>query len=417
MPQESHKSRNRLSGALADEIVRRYIFKLHPTRQQADTLHEHRRMFAQLWNALKQRHEDTYRHTREKTGAGKTLSYFDLTNEITELRHKCPEWARLTVVSARRVAKHLTEAYAAFFHRLAKGDGAAGYPRWQSAERATTIPLGTMAKTGWRIDRRTDNPHSWLLYYGPLCDMRDRTTWMHARGWLPGDVKDWRNADIIFRDGAWWLSVCVCMAEGRRAPGRETLAIRFGALGALAEVNGVKQTPDALLRLRGLADLLDELKSERDLRWPRHKKRSDQEQSDFREACEEIRRLECRIRRGRADALHVWSAHIVERAATLTIEMPRVSKHTRTPRGDAKQWGAEVQTVSALNRDVRFYAPAMAAAMLQYKAAEATIPCEVKMIEAPEIAIGAELKQSRQILRRAARTIRKAGDDGLSISA
>lgn len=414
---------------------RRYIFKLHPTAAQAAVLHEHRKMMADLWNALKQRREDVY--SREH----KSLTFFDLTNEITELRHQCPEWAAIPAITAHRVAKRLTDAYAAFFRRVKAGQSP-GYPRWQRREQATTISLGTMGKTGWRIEQRSDNPVSWSLHYGGVSNVRDRATWIHARGRIPTrrdsessnrtpnrlggntesssesrrvnlasntiNVTDWRNADIIWRDGNWWLSVCVEI-ESRREPGRFPVTVSFDLIDDFARVNGIAETPKELIYALAIQDDIDRLKSERDTRWPRGRKLSDDERTDLAEANLEISSLSAFVARKRRNAIHVWSAGIVARASDLTIIAPPVVRDVvKTPRGDEKRWGAAVETVSGLNRHVLSQAPATAIQLLRYKAEEAGIRCDVVSDDAPKIAVGGDLVTAGKELRRARRQIRRA---------
>lgn len=389
--------------------MRRYLFKLYPTREQADILHEHRKMCADLWNACKQRREDVYR--REK----RSLTFFDLTNEITELRHECPEWAAVPAVTAHRVAKWLTDAYAAFFRRCKSGE-APGYPQWRARARSTTIPLGTMAKTGWTLRQRTDNPLSWSLHYGPCSRVRDPKTWIHARGCLPAEAIDWRNGDIIWRDDCWWLSICVEM-KPRRVAGREALTIELDLIDEFARVTtpgppGVQRerssTPEDLTRAKVLQDQKDELQSAFDLKWPRGKRRSDEEQIEFLEARREISQLAAYIARIRKNALHVWSARIVAQASDLTVKAPPVKQMTKTPRGDAKNWGANVEIVAEINKNTLSSAPATAIAMLQYKAEEAGIRCDIVEDEAPAIAVGSDLVHAGKELRSARRKMKEA---------
>ncbi len=402
--------------------TRRYLFKLYPTPAQASILHEQRKMMADLWNALKQRREDVYR--RE----GKSLSFFDLTNEITTLRHECPEWAVVPAVTAHRVAKHLTESYQAFFRRLKAGE-APGYPRWRRRETATTIPLGTMCKTGWYFERRDDNPFSWRLHYKSVTDVRDRTTWIHARGRIPahserrlGDdsesvrllrargsaaISSWRNADIIWRDKYWWLSICVDI-EPRRQPGRFPTTISFDLLDGFALVNGITETPEELIDALALQTDVDRLKSDRDLEFPRGKKLSDDERERLGWANDEIAALSATVARKRRNALHVWSCRVVSRASDLTIVAPPVRQVTKTPRGDEKQWGAQVETVSGLNRNILSQAPAAAVQMLQYKAQEAGIRVDIITDNNPKIAVGGDLVSAGKQLRRQRREARKA---------
>jgi hypothetical protein len=96
----------------------------------------------------------------------------------------------------------------------------------------------------------------------------------------------------------------------------------------------------------------------------------------------------------------------------LTVVAPPIKDHTKTPRGDEKEWGAAVKTVSTLNRSTLSYAPAMAVQMLQYKAAEAGIRCDVVTDEAPEIAVGSDIVATTKTLRRA----RRSGDGSVVTS-
>jgi len=396
--------------------TRRYQFKLYPTAAQAALLHEQRLMMAALWNALKQRIEDTYR--REK----RMLSFFDLTNEITELRHECPEWVAVPAVTAHRVAKVLTESYAAFFRRLKAGEDP-GHPGWRSRRNASGIPLGTMCKTGWRIEQRTDNPKSWRLHYGSVTDVRKPETWIHARGSRYADtaredqgklhaVESWRNADILWRGNTWWLSVCVDRpgSPGKKREAWEKLRIEFDLLDCFARVNGSPHSAFATRHaehIDALEDEIDQRKSERDQRWPRTKRRDDAEQADFVEANIEISRLYARVKRIRSNALHVWTSSIVRDASNITIVTPRLRENIRTPRGDERRWGAEVETVSLLNRHTLHQAPGIATAMLKYKAEEKGIRCDVVMEEAPNIAVGPDLVLSGKEQRRARRAVRR----------
>jgi transposase len=424
-------------------ITRRYQFKLYPTAGQAAVLHEQRLMMADLWNALRQRIEDTYRRERHM------LSFFDLTNEITELRHECPEWRKVPAITAHRVAKVLTESYAAFFRRLKVGE-APGYPGWRSRRNATGIPLGTMGKTGWRIEQRADNPKSWRLHYGSVTDIRHPETWIHARGSrYAGTVREdrgklcrietWRNADILWRGNMWWLSICV----DRIADSAETesntcsqrsesvgvspiggspqsdsdlgtglpVRIEFDLIDCFAHVNGLPQWPfnNRFAQHIGRIEAdIDYLKSERDQRWPKGKRRSDSEHVEFVAANREIRGLYARVKRIRANAMHVWTSAIVRSASDITIMAPKLKNNVKTPRGTERQWGAEVSTVSTLNRHTLSQAPGMAIAMINYKAEQRGIRCDVVTDDSPLIAVGQELVTAGKQRRRAQRVVKMA---------
>jgi hypothetical protein len=217
------------------------------------------------------------------------------------------------------------------------------------------------------------------------------------------NVVAFKNADVLWRDNKWWFSICVEMPP-RRERGTEKLTVELDGLDCLARVAGEPETPEGLLRAHDLTEIIDELKSERDQRWPRRSPRD----PDWVEANQEISSLSARSARIRRDALHVWSTRLVSRAKDLTVITPRVSDHVVSPHGDEKQWGAATDTVSKINRNVLSMAPAAAVAMLTYKAEEAGIRCDIVEDEAPAIAIGSVLVDTGRKLRNAARKIRKA---------
>jgi hypothetical protein len=106
--------------------------------------------------------------------------------------------------------------------------------------------------------------------------------------------------------------------------------------------------------------------------------------------------------------LHTWTARIIEAASAITIVAPASIKAvTKSGRGDAKEWGANVETAAAVNRAALRQAPGMAIEMLKYKAAEAGIKCDVILDNQPTIAVGGELVAAGKTLRRARRILRK----------
>jgi transposase len=397
-------------------VFRRYIFQIYPSEEQKRQLHIQRRMMAQLWNAFLQRHEDIWRRTKGQRGVlhsedKASYSFFDMTNEVTQLRHECPEWAALSVWSPHRIAKSMDEAFSAFYRRARAGAGArAGYPRYQRSEDGRRIPhvhnpiaiqgvKKSSSGSGCRLEpvserKRTQN---WRLTLKGVSGL------IHARGRLPLDNVICKNADVLWRDNKWWFSICVEMPP-RREPGTEKLTVELDGLDCLARVAGEPETPEGLLRAHDLTEIIDELKSERDQRWPRRSPRD----PDWVEANQEINSLSARSARIRRDALHVWSTRLASRARDLTIITPRVSDHVVSPHGDEKQWGAATDTVSKINRNVLSMAPAAAVAMLTYKAEEAGIRCDIVEDEAPAIAIGSVLVDAGRKLRNTARKIRKA---------
>jgi hypothetical protein len=114
--------------------LRRYLFKLYATRQQAAQLREQRLMVADLRNGLLERIETVYR--RE----GRFLSAYELGHEITALRRECPEWRVPPAHTLLAVADNLKKAFKAFFRRVKAGEERPGYPQYKSNDRPIRSP-------------------------------------------------------------------------------------------------------------------------------------------------------------------------------------------------------------------------------------------------------------------------------------
>jgi putative transposase len=413
-----HPARRVNSGRTNQAVVRRYAFALYPTVAQSELLHEHRRMMADLWNAFKQRYEDVHRRNSQKAKEDRrSLTFFDLTLEITELRRQCPEWRAMPAVTLHRVAKQLIDAFQAFFRRCRSG-GAPGYPRWRVRDKNTSIPLGTgtrdvrgnkMWKTGWRFLQRPANPRSWSFYYG-VADLKDRMTWIHARGRFPTDVNEFNNGDVIWRDGKWHLSLCVEQC-GVRWPGQEPVVVRLDLIDCFALVNDAPVQLDGLMAAARLTNHADAVKSVRDKRWLKPPRRDAPDRLEWNDACAEVTRLLAKAARIRRNALHVWTSQLISVASDLTIITPSIRQMTASARGDDKQWGANIEAVAHINRHILNQAPALARAMLEYKAAEAGIRCDVLANTSPKVAVGGDLNAAGKAVRKARRKMRESENE------
>jgi putative transposase len=180
----------------------RYTFRLDPNAAQDTALRGQLLMLGELWNALLQRREDVYRRER------RTLSKHEQYKEITELRAECPEWAVLSVAAARGVADRLDNV----FRRAKAGAGAQlGHPRYKPADRWTSISFTECSGSSWRVWQDKPGKDGWRVY------VKGVSGEIKAYGLLPAAPTSWRTGTIVWRDGAWWLSVVIEM-EPRRKP-------------------------------------------------------------------------------------------------------------------------------------------------------------------------------------------------------
>jgi hypothetical protein len=439
-----------------EQMMRRYRFALYPTPDQAAVLHEHRAMMADLWNALLERYEHIQRTTRQrqiwfdaagnrhsgvsyhrltwetyryaagesaviqpdKNAKPKPFTAFDMQNEITALVNELPEWRALSVWCCHRTAQLLDRSFKAFYARAKAGAGArSGYPRYRRRRDHCGIPH--RFASGCTLTKDPRHGTSWRLA------LKGVPGKIHARGTFPFDIVKWADADVVWRNGKWSISVCV-QGNRPRPHGLRSITIRFDLLESFATItscaaaspyparrdnSGSPEQPRGLVQARILQQQLDGLQSECDTRFPCGRRHRDA--PDYAELRLEISRLAARIARVRANALHVWTTGIVARAADVTVIAPPVREHIATPRGDAKSWGAQVELVSDINRQVLAQAPAIAIKMLEYKAAEAGIRCDVVSDQAPPVAVGRELVAAGKELRRARRAHREEIEIGL----
>ena len=91
----------------------------------------------------------------------------------------------------------------------------------------------------------------------------------------------------------------------------------------------------------------------------------------------------------------------------LTVIKPDLTEHVQTPHGNPRDWGANTEIVSDLNRMAQLWCPGMAIQMLSYKAADKGIRCDVFDDDDPNIAVGREMVHVGKQVRAARRAQRR----------
>lgn len=109
----------------ADGIHLSFRFRLLPTKQQHKALARLLEDQRQLYNAALQERIDCY----AKTGKGRT--YVDQCASLTEWRQDAAEARACPANVQRWTLRRVDDAYKAFFRRLKKRDGKAGFPRFR----------------------------------------------------------------------------------------------------------------------------------------------------------------------------------------------------------------------------------------------------------------------------------------------
>lgn len=467
-------------------FLRRYTFRMSPKPDQEDLLLRHCRITAALWNGCLQRNEDAYRrlsHAKHEMwwapydtprkrsdgtvvegryvrrhlahadrfhsdpderklsgeerlalfGSAKTnLGLFDLTPEITAARRDNPEWQEMSKFSLLRVAKAQEEAFGAFFGRAKGGAGKqAGHPKYRAVARADWLPH--MFQSGCRLTpsqgpRRDGEPiRRWRLY------LKGIPGTIPVNGELPSVPAAWLDADVRFRAGAWWLSVCVEVNNRRDGPnyppqqgallkqqshlGGGAATVRFDLIDTFVMVDGLEGSGAASpvwTDVQALQCRVDDLKSERDRRWPLRvgQRLSKRRQTNRERMNARIAKLSAKIARVRRERLHEWTTAVTREATSITVVKSPVKEATQSAKGNQDNWGAAVDIVAQVNRHVLSQAPASAEAMLKYKAEEAGMSVDLKEDAKPSVAISRGLSDATKVVRKARRALRKVEDHG-----
>src|SRR5215210_7596930 len=110
-----------------------YRYRLDPTAEQENMLHQFAGARRFVWNWALGRKRDHFRQT------GKTLSYNDLAAELKVLKQQpATAWLReMDSQSLQQALRDLDSAYKHFFRRVRKGQKKKGFPKFKSRKTDT----------------------------------------------------------------------------------------------------------------------------------------------------------------------------------------------------------------------------------------------------------------------------------------
>jgi transposase len=223
-------------------VTRRYTFKLYPTKAQAEAMQRQAALLAMLWNAALEQREAQWAQEcqRKPRGDRKGLSFYDQSKDVKFIRADDPEFAQMSADTPPLCLQALDDAFKAFFKRAKGGAGkASGYPKYKSPYAIEhkgadcTIWHRDMPK-GWRMEKSGKH---FRVYAKGLCDLKDRSTWIKARGRFPIDMDSLvvRDMRLIRVAGVWHCSVVVKM-EARITSGNAPLSVVFDLINEFARV-------------------------------------------------------------------------------------------------------------------------------------------------------------------------------------
>lgn len=116
---------------------RSFKYRLHPNVSQARVLDDWRRQCCALYNAALEQRITHWRQAR------KSVTRFDQTAQLTELRAADPMFAVVPVEVQRSALRRIDLAYQAFFRRCKTGE-TPGFPRFRSHRRYDSFALGAV---------------------------------------------------------------------------------------------------------------------------------------------------------------------------------------------------------------------------------------------------------------------------------
>ncbi len=127
------------------QVIRTFRYPLRPTQEQEAQLFRILNACRSLYNGALQERRDSYKKL------GKSVTCFDQTKALTEIRKELPEFGSVGVAPLRSSLKRLDLAYRAFFRRVKAGKKP-GYPRFKGRDRFDSFSMmGVVQINGSKI--------------------------------------------------------------------------------------------------------------------------------------------------------------------------------------------------------------------------------------------------------------------------
>lgn len=135
-------------------VTRRITFRLYPSIAMAATLHYHRRLHKELYNAC------VYHRKTEYQKFGKSVTYFDQQNCLPAFKKFWDAYKDINSQALQATVKRVDYAFQRFFSRLSS------YPRFKSIHHYSgwTYP----AKSGWSVHTTGINGYLELAKIGSI---------------------------------------------------------------------------------------------------------------------------------------------------------------------------------------------------------------------------------------------------------
>lgn len=329
-------------------IIRKYTYKLYPTKSEIQAMFDTKRVHCDLYNAALQERIDAWQ--KQKL----SISYTYQAKSLTEIRSFDKQVQSVNAASEQVTLKRLDKSFKAFFRRVKRGEKA-GFPRFKSFKRFTGWGYKQHGD-GFRFYKGKNGKHG-RLYLQNIGTIK-------ARGQMriQGDIK---CCEILHRRGEWYLSLTIESSDSKRfCKGDEMLGFDWGvttllsgktSCGDTIEIDNPRWYRESRLKREALQQTLS-----------RKKKGSNR----WRRAAKKLSKFTAKEARKRHDHHHKLSADIAKLYPAVCGEELEIKTMTKTTKGTAENPGCNVKQKAASNREILDTAPGALYQLINYKVEE-----------------------------------------------
>jgi putative transposase len=333
--------------------MRKVTYKLKPSTVQEQALMDLFTHHFHLYNWALRDRITVYKNYN----VGLTKSDQEKINTVWRATRKKNCLLNANAQSEQVTLRRVDLAFKGFFRRLKAGNENPGFPRFKSLHRFRGWGYKAHGD-GWKLHLR-EKKHG-AVYLADVGIVKIRGKARNLNG-IP------KSAEIIYKNGEWFLSVSMEYEIIQRASGTKAMGMDWGVEYYLSTIdhNGKITQVENPRFLKMSQELLTSL--QRDLALCKKGTHT------WKKLKLQIAKLHQKIARQRLDYTHKETSKLIRESALLATEKLSAKKMTASAKGSIEKPGKNVKQKSGLNREILNTAPAMTLQLLRYKAEEAGI--------------------------------------------
>lgn len=332
---------------VSNMATRRITFRLYPKKQQANQLHQWRKLHQYVYNAC------IYERRIQYKRFGNSVTYYDQQNLLPAFKRCWPEFKELGSHALQATVKRVDFAYQRFFNQLG------GKPKFKSIRRyrGWTYPCNA----GWKVTTNGENGYLNLTNLGNI-QMRGK-----ARTW--GTPK---TCTIIWKDNKWYASITVNCKPNRETE-KNAVGLDFGTYHAIATSDGTLVDNPRFER-----QIQEKIKkASRKLRKKRapNKKKKIKASKRWRKFRQQVSKLQNKVANRRQDWQHKVASEIVSSNSLVATEKLNLKGMTKKAKKGSKRKRQKI----GLNRSLLDVGISNIISLIKYKLNE----CDGIFVEVP----------------------------------